>query len=294
MKTKSSILNTKKNKKLKDRGIKIRPQNRKIIIDEKEGLVFKNQGELIQYFSDTIDALEDLFDKNWKSDKNQISSPSVNHQELLDLTLDEPDEIWHDSTTTKKYPIFHFIRYIDELHCFNIASAYVNTEDDPTFIFMHFLCKDPELLNTFRIGDLIYDRAHEEIGFGCIEGDALSDGDPLALGLFISMLKVRSEQDIAYENFKDLGQIYRQETIENPDEIWRSKDSRGQTLVNFIKEFPESEIKDLSYICVTLEDESSSMHTLLFSFPTNDENLIERYQHDENMQAEEVTQESSH
>jgi hypothetical protein len=45
---------------------------------------------------------------------------------------------------------------------------------------------------------------------------------------------------------------------------------------------------------VTIEDTPSSSHALLFSFPTTDENLIGRYRHGENMQAEEVVQEASH
>lgn len=32
----------------------------------------------------------------------------------------------------------------------------------------------------------------------------------------------------------------------------------------------------------------------MFSFPTNDESLVDRYRHGENLHAEEVVQESSH
>ena len=48
------------------------------------------------------------------------------------------------------------------------------------------------------------------------------------------------------------------------------------------------------YISVTLEDSGTNSHALLFSFPTNDESLVERYRHRENLQADEVIQESSH
>ena len=51
---------------------------------------------------------------------------------------------------------------------------------------------------------------------------------------------------------------------------------------------------DLHYVVVTIEDTPSSSHALLFSFPTGDKNLLDRYRHGENLQAEEVVQEASH
>ncbi|MBO9668798.1 MAG: peptidase, partial [Bdellovibrio sp.] len=66
-------------------------------------------------------------------------------------------------------------------------------------------------------------------------------------------------------------------------------------LVCFIKEFPDHETaKDLTYIAVTQEDEETNVHSLLFSFPTTDSTLADRYRQGENLQAEEVSQESSH
>ncbi|NQZ19758.1 MAG: peptidase, partial [Bdellovibrionales bacterium] len=38
----------------------------------------------------------------------------------------------------------------------------------------------------------------------------------------------------------------------------------------------------------------TNSHALLFSFPTSDETLVDRYRHGENLQADEVIQESSH
>ena len=133
------------------------------------------------------------------------------------------------------------------------------------------------------------------MGFGGIEGDALSEGDDLALGLYKAMLIVRSTSDIEESLFQNYAEL-REETIEEADEIWRNTTSNGYTLVTFIKDFSRAEegAEHLYYMAVTLEDEGTNSHALLFSFPSNDENLVDRYRHGENLQAEEVIQESSH
>ena len=134
-----------------------------------------------------------------------------------------------------------------------------------------------------------------------VEGDALSEGDDLAVGLYRAMLTLRSEKDLEEGVFKDY-EALREVTIEEPDEIWRSVDLSGNILVTFIKDFGgedlstdlPSELPEVRYIVVTIEDTPSSSHALLFSFPTTDINLVDRYRHGENLQAEEVVQEGSH
>lgn len=283
---------TKKPKKIKTKGVKFRRKLPEIVIDQQAGLVFHSEKELYEFFSPQIEALEQEH-QNWRKADDLKEEEVSDLGEQLDHTLDEPAEIWYDDKTFKDLPIFHFIRPLDEMDAFHVAVTYVSSDDEPTFIFLHFVTKDLELASRYRRGDLVYDRAFEEVGFGAIEGDALSEGDPMAIGLFLSMLKLRSETDVAFENFQSLGEC-REETIENADEIWRTNDLHGNTLVTFIKEYPDHEIKDLSYVAVTQEDTSNNVHSLLFSFPTTDPNLLDRYRHGENLQAEEVSQESSH
>lgn len=288
-----SKIPVKKSRKMKAKGVKIKRPHPEIVIDKEAGLVFNSEAELYEHFQPQVEALEKEYHDHVKDD--DISDAEVEAlADILDLTLDEPAEIWYDDKTFSQFPIFHFIRPVEELNGFHVVVAYVSSEDEPTFIFLHFVTRDLEMVARFRRGDLIYDRAFEEVGFGAIEGDSLSEGDPMSVGLFISMLKVRAESDIAFDKFKALGEECREETIERADEIWRNHDMDGNVLVTFIKEFPDHLIKDLNYIAIAQEDSGSQMHSLLFSFPTNDEHLVDRYRHGENLQAEEVSQESSH
>ncbi len=270
-----------------------KPKEPEIVIDRDAGLVFQSEKQMFAFFEPQIQQVEKEFLALKK--KDDIAEDEIKDIESeLDLTLEHPAEIWYDEKTLKEYPIFHFIRPLDNYDCFHIACAYVSSEDEPTFVFLHFVTKDLQLLDQYRRGDLVYDRAFEEIEFGMLEGDALSEGDPIAMGLFLAMLKIRGDKDIPFDKFKELGAIHREETIEQADEIWRNNDMRGNTFVTFIKEFSDIEVKDLFYVAITHEDSNTNVHSLMFSFPTNDETLVDRYRHGENLQADEVVQESSH
>ncbi len=296
VKTSSRKSKAVKNKKLRLRRKKNEPEP--IIIDASKGLIFKSEEELYSYFQPQVVQLEKEYQEfRTNTDLNEEDFSKNEELDLephLDKTLDEPGEIWHDEKTFSKFPIFHLIRTIENLSAYHVAVAYVSTNDEPTFILLHFLTRDLKLVEKFRRGDLVYDRIYEEVGFGAIEGDALTDGDSLSVGLFISMLKLRGESDIPHEKFQELGKLFREETIEHADEIWRSSDMNGRNVANFIKEFHDHEIPNLYYLACTLEDPSTQTHTLLFSFPTNDESLVDRYRRGDNLQAEEVAQESSH
>jgi hypothetical protein len=158
---------------------------------------------------------------------------------------------------------------------------------------LHFPSNDLELVGRFRRGHLLYDRVIKEVEQGAVEGDALSEGDDLAVGLYRAMLTLRGPSDVDEADFKDHESL-REPTIEEPDEIWRSVDLAGNILVTFIKEFPDENTPEMHYVVVTIEDTPSSSHALLFSFPTTDTGLLDRYRHGENLQAEEVVQEASH
>lgn len=270
-----------------------RRRTQEIVIDRQAGLIFKSEKELLDHFQPQIDQLEKEFAAH-RSEFPDAELDLPHLEEELELTLEEPQEIWHDPATFKEFPLFHFIRPLEESGSYHVAVTYVSSDDEPTFIFLHFATLHLELASRYRRGELIYDRAFEEVGFGAVDGDALSEGDPLAIGLFIAMLKVRSDKDVPEDRFRELGEELREECIENADEIWRNTDLNGNQIVTFIREFPDHQIPDLRYVAVTQEDPATKVHSLLFSFPTSDESLVDRYRHGENLQADEVVQESSH
>ncbi|MNK07420.1 hypothetical protein D3C87_253340 [compost metagenome] len=267
-----------------------------ILVDEKAGLIFESEKDLYGYFEGHIAQLEDEY-ASLRSPEDFSDEEQIAKEHYLDATLDQPDEIWMDETTFGDMVVYHFIKSIEESEAIfkYVASAYVSAEEEfPTFVFIHFPTKDSRVWQNYQRGDLVYDKTYEEVSGGAIEGDALLEGDPLAMGLYQAMIKVRSDKDIPQDKFQDFAEL-REETIESADEIWRKNDLGGHVLVSFIKEFPDHETaNDLAYIAVTQEEPETNVHSLLFSFPTTDKTLVDRYRQGENLQAEEISQESSH
>ncbi len=266
-----------------------------IVIDEKLGLIFESERELHLYFNAYIEKLEQDY-LSFRTKEDFSDRAQIKLEKHLEETLDLPDQIWKDEETFKDLVVHIFMK---EIHTKSqdftyIAICYVTVEDQtPTFVLMHFPSKDVQLISKYKNGELVYDKIYEKVVEGALEGDSLLEGDPLAVGLYLSMLKVRSDQDIPQSEFKNFFDL-REPSIEEADEIWRKSDIDGNTMVTFIKEFPDHSVSDLTYLVVTIEDESNGVHTLLYSFPTTDPTLVDRYRMGENLQAEEVVQESSH
>lgn len=267
-----------------------------IIIDESQGLIFENEKTLFGYFDSGILALENRYQKGYDSKKDYNEDEVLERNKYLEQTLDDPDEIWIDNTLSREYSVHTFVRHFLEngQDCFFVTCVYLTVDEKiPTFIFIQFGTKDVELLEEFRREEIIFHRKLESIQFAAIEGDSLTEGDFFAIGLLESMIKLRSDKDIQTAQFQDYA-LHREDTINNPDEIWKQLTSDGHVLVTFLKDISDGTEADLHYVVVTEEDESNQVHSLLFSFPTKDPNLLDRYRQGENLEADEVSTESSH
>jgi len=259
-----------------------------IIIDEEHGLIFDSEQELYSHFENEIQTLErEFFSLRKDEDINEFEFKKYDKQ--LEKLLDDPDEVWEDTATLGATSrVFIYIRQFEKVT--HIAACYL-TESTPSFVYLHFPTSDEALVERYRRGQMVFQRMMGDTPMGAIDGDALHEGDDLASGLYKAMLLLRADKDIPEEEFIDFADC-REETLEDADEIWRSGDSLGNVLVSFIKEFSEED--EFYYVVVTVEDAPSGSHALLFSFPTRDKGLVDRYRHGENLQAEEVVQESSH
>jgi hypothetical protein len=259
-----------------------------IIIDESEGLVFASEHELYAHFQNEIQHLEREFFEV-RSDVDIKENDFSKYDGQLEKLLDDPDEVYEDSITLKTQRVFVYIRLFSS-DVYHVAVCYL-TDSTPSFVYLHFPTRNAKLVEHYRRGQLVFERTSGDVPVGAIDGDALHESDDLAIGLYRAMLLLRSDKDIAEDDFHQFAEC-REETLEDADEIWRSSDSLGNVLVSFIKEFGDEE--EFFYIVVTVEDAPSGSHALLFSFPTHDKGLVDRYRHGENLQAEEVVQESSH
>jgi hypothetical protein len=264
-----------------------RKKHEPIVIDEAHGLIFDTEQDLYSHFEKEIQALEREF-FSLRAGEDISEGEFKKYDKHLDKLLDDPDEVWEDTDTLGEQRLFIYIRQFEQVY--HVAACYL-TESTPSFVYLHFPTADGNLVERYRRGQMVFRRLHADSPMGAIDGDALFEGDDLAVGLYKAMLLLRSDKDIEEEDFHEYADC-REEALEDADEIWRSGDSQGNVLVSFIKEFSEDD--EFYYVVVTVEDAPSGSHALLFSFPTRDKGLVDRYRHGENLQAEEVVQESSH
>lgn len=259
-----------------------------IVIDKHKALVFNNEEEVYQYFGAEITTLEEEFEALRSA--NDITEDDVpDYEEHLASLFEHPDEVWVNREKFENIDIYTYIKQFDtdEKKFYYVALTYVD-ETVPTFIFLHFATQDETLIAEYRTQEKVFSR-DQQMG----AGDALSEGDEMAVGLYKAMLTVRAETDIPVSEFSEYLR-FRDETVEVADEIWRSTDSQGNTLVSFIKNFEDENENEFTYITVTLEDNASESHYVMFSFPTKDKNLVDRYRHGETLHSEQVIQEESH
>lgn len=260
-----------------------------IIIDPEKNLVFSSEEELLIHFKKQIDDIENfLFKLRDKYPKDIKETQFDKYEKNLNECLQSPDEIWVNDEITDMETLV-FIKNIKK-DLFHIAVCY-SYNYEPSFIFMHFPTNQEDLVDDFCLGEMIFDQENKDIYPGAIEGDALSEGDELAMGHYRAMLTLRTDEDVSQEEFRSYAHL-REDSIELADEIWRNQDSYGQNLVCFIKNHPDQD--EVYYVVVTLEDSESDSNILLFSFPTKDEALVDRYRQGENLQADEIIQENSH
>lgn len=262
-------------------------------IDPERGWVFKSEDELFEFFQKDITTVEHHFTKMKESSLEKES------KNTLEFSLERPDQIWlNDSFFDDKRPLWLFIKNHKDKTEFVFCHCY---EKEPTFIYLFFSLSQNEEYKTFLkefelIKEFSSTGASNNSPVGALEGDSLFEGDELSTGLYKAMMTLRNNDDLMEEDFFDFSDM-REPSIEEADEIWRTMDSYGNHLVYFIKEFEYSnsvETEVLYYIVVTLEDTVSESNVLLFSFPTFDESLVDRYRVGENLQGDEVIQEGSH
>jgi len=256
-----------------------------LVIDPDRSWVFADEEELYEFFKKDIEFIETKF-------KHHLSKSVETKNPTLEYTLDDPTEVWERTDLfLDEREVFTFIRDFDKhtevafCHCY---------EKEPVFIYSHFSIPGTPDLSDLETEFLVRDKEMREVFKGALEGDSLHEGDDLAIGLYKAMLTLRSDDDFEESSFGDFLEI-REVTIEEADEIWRSMDSYGNNLVYFIKDFEDAETDDVfHYIAATIEDTVSESNVLLFSFPTKDQNLLDRYRVGENLQTEEIVQEGSH
>ncbi len=193
-----------------------------LVIDKSKNWIFQTEEEVFQHFQDQLTVLEHEYE-NLRIKEDYAEDYVENFEDVLGEVFEHPDEVWRDEERFEGVPIYTYFKKFPDDNLTYVVLAYLD-ESIPTFIFMHFPSKDDKMLEAYRRTECVF---HVERMAG--SGDALSEGDELAMGLFKAMLTVRSETDIPESEFPSYLQ-FRDETVETADEIWRSNKEEKPTV----------------------------------------------------------------
>jgi hypothetical protein len=251
-------------------GIKIEDEERALVLDPHNEVIFCGEACLKENFESEIDRLQREHLAR-RSDKDIPPAHFSKYQSYLELVLTEPDEVWEQATDEDAPPVSFFIgEYLhEEAPVFYIAGAYY-AEEKPAFVYIHFPTNDVELVQIYRSGTLVYDGLENQSD----EIFEISE-DSEAFELYREMIDHRSDTDVDLDEFSHFDEL-KLKTVDKPDEIWKRIDDSGNTFIIFIAHFTREQ-EPVAYVVVTMDDEISDTTIPLFGFPTTDQKLLDRF-----------------
>jgi hypothetical protein len=252
-------------------GKKITDDEIAVLVDDDNDLIFCQDSCVKEHFDSDIERLEDEHIALRGSTDIPLED-FAKYENFLPLVLNEPDEIWEIEAEDEAPLAFYIGEFLHENETiFYVAAVYL-TAERPSFVYIHFPTRDTKLVEQYRRGELIFDESSSE---ETSDEPDLMEEEGIGFELYSEMIEHRSDNDIDEEEFPRFISL-RQPTIESPEEVWRNVDEEGNAILTFIAHHNfESQI--IAYVAVTLEDEVSQETIPIFSFPTVDTKLLERF-----------------
>lgn len=265
--------------------------NPKILFVEKEiGRCFCSETCIIDYFQPTVDFFEEMLVRLRTDD--DVSILQFDHYVKYRLTtLKKPDEVWVKRSETGDAFYTFISKHTEAEKTFYYVVLALCLDGEPSFVFLSFPTRDPELIQAFREGSTeLLNKDAEELPEKYLESiDSLTpklkmpDSEPDGhLPLFERvLLDYRSPQDIPTEDFHHFEEFIEM-ALEDPDEIWAVSD-QSSSYANcciFIARFSdESNSTDFHMIVVAVPEEVDGRKTLsvALAFPTIDLNLVHHF-----------------
>lgn len=228
------------------------------------------------------DPMAEFYRKEMLSIRDPHDIPEADfsaYESYAPLCLSNPDEVWMDTTENGETVYYFLANFTNEGGRFNYIILCFCMEMEPTYLLLSFPTRDKKLVEEFRRGEKIeLTESPEEVvaepevsphvteDFLAKQGNAIEE----------EMLRYRGANDIPKAEFDEYAHLLEQ-TIENPDEVWELQDAGdANTLLTLISQQEEN----LHYVVICTYDqkqENQESWRVIYSFPTNDPSLVQRY-----------------
>ncbi|NDD92200.1 hypothetical protein EBZ37_08955 [bacterium] len=286
--------------------------DRALFVEEEIGRTFCGEDCIGEYFSPEVERLEAEYEALVSS--NDLKPKE--REELAHLrwsTLREPDEVWREKTLSGdyRYTLIAEFQPLDKPIWCVCLSLFLKGE--PSFLFISIFTRNAALVDRYRRGERMswikrtdlekHSAAHpkptaeqmaldgtvippDEMGLvaSSVPTDGLADGWSTDEAVRAALSAGRSAQDIPVEEFSAY-QSCLEETLETPDEVWmlvaeqagaEDGDDTSVRMFHFVRYYEAGETP-FWYVIVAKEAAEEDHLEVLESFPTRDEELVERY-----------------
>lgn len=272
-----------------------------LFVEENSNKGFCSESCIEKYYASLIDYFE-LQEKKVRKKHGLNDEPClvyVGKQSYMESVLSRPKQIWK-MTNDLGEEFYSFIGEFKEaktnfqntFYLIIVCSVY---DARASFIFSATATKDRNILKEFQFGEAIADpKAFVAETPDISEKTTALDVAPEAMEFLESkkssylaqLLEERSVADIPFEKFP-LYEDFFDLTLENPDEVYHTKDSEGDEIYTYIKAHEQSGVSFYYFILLVKIDRRWSpeedMLLPIVSFPTVDGEIYNKYKEGEQL-----------
>jgi hypothetical protein len=200
---------------------------------------------------------------------------NLDDKQLVEDILSWPSEIWETRNELNE----KIFTYIKRYHDFSAVLLGIFYNKDASFILLLEKTKSENLVNELRGKDKVSstDVLTENGDFSEEDYNFLQQLESKKSKLLADLLLKRKESDIAFEDFSNYEKFF-ELTLQDPDEVFETKDNEGDIFFNYIKNFSHGNSSFFYIIsCLKRVDSETSTEINVFpvlAFPTNDLDLF--------------------
>ena len=222
---------------------------------------------LIRHF----ESLELALRKRLNLPENEEIDAGFDDKELVEEVLKNPSEVWAVENLLQE-KISTYIRHYNDFSAVIMCTVY---NGEASFIFLCTKTRSRAFLSELRSGN-------KENASSMDEEVPLDDEDFnfIQSKLLADLLMKRKDDDISFEDFSLYENCF-QECLDQPDEVFESKDREGDVFFVYIKSFIKDHTNFFYIIsCLKRKDNEESSEVNVFpvlAFPTNDMDLYAEF-----------------
>lgn len=213
--------------------------------------------------------------KSLKLEHERIST-DYDDKQLAEIILANPDET-HEYANELGEKYYSLIKKVDDF--FGIIVCLMNNQE-ATFIFLMTKTTSNRFIEKFRSTTTYQNNSESTNSISEEDYNFIQNLESKKSRILADLLTKKKDTDIPFEDFSNYEFCF-DDCINDPDEVFESKDSEGDTFFNYIKSFNVSG-ENYFYIVLCLkrselENEKEVSVFPVLAFPTNDLELYRDY-----------------